>query len=156
MDNLNKLNMFEVGALIKLINSQVMLNDMVDRVYLPALADKLRKELTQRKAGSAIMDMGTGDFSFKFRYRGNNRVAAIKITRTAMGLGLKEAKDLCDTGYDDTLPWAEVTFLNSTETVYNAFQTAIRHEQSTNRGWNEIEDPVTVTPISATPPVGSA
>ncbi len=115
----------EIRALLKIVSGQQSIVDSVDSIHLYDLTRKLQNALANRKVGSGIMDMsisdssfGKGNFSFKLRFRNNNRVAIIKLIREATGFGLKEAKDVSDLGYDSSLPWGEITFINTSEYVY--------------------------------------
>lgn len=121
MDSLKNLNIFEVRALIKLVAAQATMQETLDQVCLPALADRLRKALTERGAGAGVMDMRHGNFDFKIQFDSKYRVTMIKLIRQVMGLGLKEAKDLSDTGYDEALPFGVITFTNSTQELYDKF-----------------------------------
>lgn len=138
MESLSKLNIFEVRALVKLVACQATLNPSLDGVYLPDLADRLRKALTERSSGVGVMDMHQGNFDFKIRWEAQYRVNIIKMIREVMNLGLKEAKDVSDLGYEPVLPHGEVTFLNATEELYTRFVTV--HGKLFLPGWNSIRD----------------
>lgn len=121
MDTLSTLNLFEVRALIKLVSTQSLLQETLDQVYLPGLKDRLQKALEERRGLKGALDMRLGDFDFKIRCKSEYRVQVIKLIREVMHIGLKEAKDISDLGYEPGLPWNEITFVNSTEDLYNRF-----------------------------------
>lgn len=134
MDAVSKLNPFEIRVLIKLATAQATINPTVDQVYLPSLVDRLQKALVQKGRGAGTLDMRDGDFDFKFRFSSSYRVEAIKLIRVVMGVGLKEAKDISDIGYEETLPWGEITFINADESLYRKFVKG--HADIRGFGWN--------------------
>lgn len=166
MDTLSTLNLFEVRALIKLVSTQSLLQETLDQVHLPGLKDRLQKALEERRGLKGVLDMRLGDFDFKIRYKSEYRVQVIKLIREVMGIGLKEAKDISDLGYEPGLPWNEVTFVNSTEDLYERFAQA--HDKIVTHRYNRsgmeqhpvntVKDAIIISalgPLTVSTPAGS-
>ncbi len=127
---MNSLSAEKLTLLIKLVSTHTTLSSEIDGIDLTELKHELESynESPNIKIEGGFVDFPDVNTSFNLIFSSKNPIDAIKVIRRAMGIGLKEAKSIIDTGvsvsggrFDSRENLRLVTFRNAAPYLYNTF-----------------------------------